>query len=260
MPSGTEASVAVTPSSGGEASSVLLDFVTQFHQDLESGSVRPLSHDLTRFPGHEEAVAEEYLDLLEAMTPSASAVPGGLPRPDARRPTGRASTSAPAPRLLIESAGSRAPNSQSMPSPRPKSVPVLLLALLLGTGPVACRSAPVRPDDGRLPPCPASPNCVNSQEGGLQPLEFTGSVADAMATLRMVVTSMPRTTIVEEAEDYLHVTYRTALFRFVDDVQFLVDADAGLIHVRSASRLGVSDLGTNRRRVEEIRLAWQASR
>jgi len=76
---------------------------------------------------------------------------------------------------------------------------------------------------------------------------------DATGALRRIVESFPRTTIVTVDGDYLHATFASRIFRFVDDVEFLVDRDAGVVHVRSASRVGYGDMGVNRRRVEEIR-------
>ena len=67
------------------------------------------------------------------------------------------------------------------------------------------------------------------------------------------VRALPRTRIVEEERDYLRVEVRSAFFRFVDDVELAIDADAGLVHFRSASRVGHSDLGANRRRMETLR-------
>lgn len=117
--------------------------------------------------------------------------------------------------------------------------------------------------DGRLRPCPASPNCVCSCDAepghGISPLRFTGSADDALQRLRKVLVAMPRTRIRRDEAAYLHVECRSLIFRFVDDVEFLLDADVGVIHVRSASRLGYSDLGVNRRRVEAIRQAFDAS-
>ena len=68
---------------------------------------------------------------------------------------------------------------------------------------------------------------------------------------------MKRAVVVEETATYLHIEFTSTLFRFVDDVEFLADETAKVIHVRSASRLGKSDLGVNRKRVEEIRRRWQ---
>jgi uncharacterized protein (DUF1499 family) len=77
-----------------------------------------------------------------------------------------------------------------------------------------------------------------------------------MARLATIVRSLPRTTVVTETDAYLYVEFTSALFRFVDDVEFFADGNAKLIHVRSASRLGKSDLGVNRKRIEAIRVLW----
>lgn len=114
--------------------------------------------------------------------------------------------------------------------------------------------------DGRLAPCPATPNCVCSQDDApghaIEPLRFDDSPEAAWDRLRRAVRAQPRTRIVEESERYLHAEATTRLLRFVDDVEFLLDRGGRQIHVRSASRLGYSDLGVNRRRVEAIRTAY----
>ncbi len=110
---------------------------------------------------------------------------------------------------------------------------------------------------GPLAACPKSPNCVSSQAGdpehAIAPLTYTGSRADAVVRLKGALSGMKRTTIVAEKEDYLHAEAKSLLFRFVDDVEFYFPADEKMIHVRSASRVGHSDMGVNRKRVEEIR-------
>ena len=115
--------------------------------------------------------------------------------------------------------------------------------------------------DGRLAACPASPNCVcsHAQEGqhAIAPLHFTGSAAAAVARLKQVLAGMPRNRVITETETYLHVEFTTLLLRFVDDVEFLVDEPAHLIQFRSASRVGYSDLGVNRGRMETIRQAFE---
>ncbi len=111
-----------------------------------------------------------------------------------------------------------------------------------------------------LPPCPASPNCVSSQAGDSEqrvaPLAFTMHPDEALARLKQVLQKEPRMTIVTEEGSYLHAEARSFLFRFVDDVEFMMDTDRRVIHVRSASRTGYSDLGVNRRRVERLRRAF----
>ena len=112
---------------------------------------------------------------------------------------------------------------------------------------------------GRLATCPSTPNCVNSQQTGrsaVAPLAFHGSAAGAFARLKQIVASMPRTRIVETTDDYLHAEVRSRIFRFVDDLEFIVDPAASCVHVRSASRVGYSDLGVNRARVEAIRVQF----
>lgn len=112
---------------------------------------------------------------------------------------------------------------------------------------------------GRLQPCPRSPNCVSSQARDpgqrVDPLAVPGDPERALDRLRAVVESLPRTRVVSERDGYLHAEFRSRLFGFVDDVEFLHDPEAGAVHVRSASRVGYSDLGANRRRVEQIRRA-----
>ncbi len=109
--------------------------------------------------------------------------------------------------------------------------------------------------DGRLTECPGSPNCVSSQavdEGHrLTPLVFSDDPAPAFARLKQTLVLRKDTTITDERPGYLRVEFRTAFF--VDDGEFLLDGQQRRIQVRSASRLGYSDLGKNRRRLEEIR-------
>ena len=119
-----------------------------------------------------------------------------------------------------------------------------------------------RRDDGRLSPCPASPNCVCSQDDEvihqIEPLRFVGAPREAWQRLATVLTQLPRTRIVTTDSTYLHVEFTTPLLRFVDDVEFLLDETAAVIHVRSASRVGHSDLGANRTRIESIRRLFES--
>ena len=109
-------------------------------------------------------------------------------------------------------------------------------------------------------PVPDSPNCVSSQaptsdkEHYIAPLTVTGSASEAIAKIKAVVQAMERTEIIEETGDYLYAEFATKLMGYVDDVEFYADG-GGTVQVRSASRLGKSDLGLNRKRIEEIRSA-----
>lgn len=117
--------------------------------------------------------------------------------------------------------------------------------------------------NGRLHECPASPNCVCSitagGEHGIAPLTFSDDWPTAKARLLKVVKSLPRARVVTDSDVYLHIECTSLLFRFVDDLEFLAEPTTGIIHVRSASRVGHSDLGVNRHRVESIRSRFAKS-
>jgi uncharacterized protein (DUF1499 family) len=111
--------------------------------------------------------------------------------------------------------------------------------------------------DGKLPPCPATPNCVSSQsvdkKHTVEPFRYQGRMEEARQRLLDVIKAQKRARIVTVQMNYIHAEFTSALFRFVDDVDFLIDDSKKVIHVRSASRVGSYDLGVNRRRVEDLR-------
>ena len=110
---------------------------------------------------------------------------------------------------------------------------------------------------GRLSPCPDSPNCVSSQSADpssyIRPLEYTSDPAKARQDLLSVLREQPRGRVLKADDGYIHVKFSSRVFRFVDDVEFCFDPESKLIHVRSASRVGYFDFGVNRKRVEDIR-------
>lgn len=110
---------------------------------------------------------------------------------------------------------------------------------------------------GKLRPCPDSPNCVCSEHKGhqhwIEPLSFSGEATAAWKRLMDILRTYARTKIIQETADYIETRVRTRIFRFEDVLEFRLDRDANLIHVRSASQIGYSDLGANHRRVEAIR-------
>jgi uncharacterized protein (DUF1499 family) len=114
-----------------------------------------------------------------------------------------------------------------------------------------------------LAPCPSSPNCVSSAAADaahrIEPLAFAGPPAAAMERLRATIAALPRARVVRFDDGGLHAEFTSWLLRFVDDVDCIVDADASVIHIRSASRVGYSDFGVNRKRVEQIRAAFARS-
>jgi uncharacterized protein (DUF1499 family) len=86
----------------------------------------------------------------------------------------------------------------------------------------------------------------------MPPLRYYATAEEARKTLLNVLERSPRARVVEVNDVYLRVEFTTLVFRFVDDVEFLIDPDAKLVHFRSASRVGHSDLGTNRRRMSAL--------
>jgi len=117
-------------------------------------------------------------------------------------------------------------------------------------------------DEAGLSPCPSSPNCVSSDardpDHHADAFSLSASPDEAWRVVREEIDRLPRTTVVEETPGYLHVECRSALFRFVDDLELHLRASDGLVAVRSASRVGHSDLGVNRRRVEKLREVLRA--
>jgi uncharacterized protein (DUF1499 family) len=115
---------------------------------------------------------------------------------------------------------------------------------------------------GSLAPCPDTPNCVSSQSTderhAVAPLRYAGAAEAALQRLTEVIRGMKRARITTIQERYLHAEFTSLVFRFVDDAEFLLDESTQTIHVRSASRVGTSDFGVNRRRVEEIRTRFDA--
>jgi uncharacterized protein (DUF1499 family) len=136
---------------------------------------------------------------------------------------------------------------------------MLLIAIFL----FGCTSVPEKPGaDGVLSPCGALPNCVNSHsgEGGsaIAPLQAT---AEQWQELKRWLGTQDNWTIHVETADFVQAVVKTPLMRFRDDVQLLYNPQIGVIQVRSSSRLGISDMGANRSRVESLRahLAGEAA-
>jgi len=105
--------------------------------------------------------------------------------------------------------------------------------------------------DGRLTACPESPNCVSSYESSE---EHAIAALDAnLNQIQQILLAMDEANIVEQSSNYLYAEFTSSLMGYVDDVEFLYDATSNTIQVRSASRVGYSDMGANRNRVEAIR-------
>lgn len=115
--------------------------------------------------------------------------------------------------------------------------------------------------DGRLAECPDRPNCVASQSEKpghqMEPIPFEGDPEAAWQTVQQVIRDQPRAKIVDVSNDYLHAEFTSLVFRFTDDVELLLDAENRQIDFRSASRVGHSDLGVNRARMQRIRAEFE---
>lgn len=118
-------------------------------------------------------------------------------------------------------------------------------------------------NNGRLKDCPKYPNCVNSQAEQsddthyIKPISFNGDKTDAVEKMKRTILSFERTEILQSDSVYIHATFTSKFFRFVDDVEFYADDQAKAFHVRSASRLGMGDHGVNRERIESVRKAFE---
>ena len=132
---------------------------------------------------------------------------------------------------------------------------VILIIIILSM--VSCSQRPqIGLSHNQLLPCPSTPNCICSeypvQSGFAEPLTFTGHPDESWQKAKETITVMGGR-IVEENDHYLHAVFTSRFFRFFDDLELRLDETAGVIHFRSASRTGYSDLGVNRKRIETLR-------
>lgn len=114
--------------------------------------------------------------------------------------------------------------------------------------------------DGQFAPCPQSPNCVSSQEADadhkVDPITARGDEDKVMVDLSNAIESMYGGKVIRIEGTYLYAQFTSRIMRYVDDLECHYDKDKGLIQIRSASRIGYSDLGANRKRVEELRVIF----
>jgi len=117
--------------------------------------------------------------------------------------------------------------------------------------------------DGRLSPCPSSPNCVSSAAADeaqqVAPFQLQVSPTEAWEKVKQTIPLLARTQVIAVTDDYLHAECRSAVFSFVDDLELQLQPDQQQIAVRSAARSGYYDFGVNRKRVEELRHKLQAA-
>jgi len=160
-----------------------------------------------------------------------------------------------------------------MPGNRPLRyiLAALVAALIAFFGLIVASNMAQKPSniglvDGKLRSCEGWPNCVCSEdfddsagEGAMQPIPYKGPAATAMETLVQVVSRMSGARIVTQSDHYMHAEFTSSVFRFTDDVEFRIDEEASVIHFRSASRVGLFDLGANRARMEKVAAQFAAT-
>lgn len=138
------------------------------------------------------------------------------------------------------------------------------VCVVLGALSILSRKAPeLGLKEGRLGPCPKTPNCVCSErpehQSFVRPFDLTGTPEDAWRSVKDAVSEAGgRIEVMDEG--YLRASFSTGIFRFHDDLECRLAPEEGLIHVRSASRVGLSDFGMNRKRVENIRFILNKQR
>ena len=108
-----------------------------------------------------------------------------------------------------------------------------------------------------LKACPEKPNCVSSfatsDEHKIAPLALPKPIDEAKTLLKRTISGVSNAELIGESDNYLYYEFTSSIMRYVDDVEFYFTGQNGLVHVRSASRLGYSDMGANRKRIEMIR-------
>jgi len=135
----------------------------------------------------------------------------------------------------------------------------LVLLLMIGFSLMGCSSFQARDLSLKalsIADCPSSPNCVSSQSKSsshkVEPFKFEGTIKEFQHFAEFVQNQLPRTEMIRMEGPYVHFIVTSKVFRFKDDVEFYFLESDSLIHLRSASRLGYSDLGVNRARVEQL--------
>jgi len=133
---------------------------------------------------------------------------------------------------------------------------LLRFAVMFASGTPATRGIETKDGNKQLGDCSSKPNCQGSQSSRKsQTVDALPLTQDASLALPTINTAMSEfgATIVSTQDNYLHATFKTPLMGYIDDVEFLVDAANNAVHIRSASRLGHSDLGANKKRIDKIR-------
>jgi uncharacterized protein (DUF1499 family) len=117
--------------------------------------------------------------------------------------------------------------------------------------------------NGKFYPCPKSPKCVSTQSTDkihrMEPIKYETSLEEAKAKIITIIKSFKRSKIIEETSNYLYSEFRTAFWKFVDDVEFYFDESEKIIHFRSSARFGYYDWSVNRNRMKKIKQIFEKS-
>jgi uncharacterized protein (DUF1499 family) len=137
-----------------------------------------------------------------------------------------------------------------------------LAATLLTMGIIMALMSTTEADTNkRLPLCPNSPNCISSQahdtDHYIAPFTIIADANKAWSALANALANTRRTVVIRQTDEALHAEATSLIFRFVDDIDALLDEAAGVIHIRSASRIGYSDFGVNRKRIKKLQTQLQ---
>jgi len=140
-----------------------------------------------------------------------------------------------------------------------KQIMIVLTSLIFFTG---CTGVipKLGIENGQLIQCPTTPNCVNSQAKDkkhyIEPILMTGTPLEVKNHILKILNELKRAKIIVAEDHYIRVEFTSKVFRFIDDLEFYfpnTKSKEMTIHVRSASRVGHSDFGVNRKRIEQIR-------
>ncbi|GEN53062.1 DUF1499 domain-containing protein [Halobacillus faecis] len=118
--------------------------------------------------------------------------------------------------------------------------------------------------NGRLSDCPKSPNCVSTQteqeEKKMTALAFSKDLETTKSVIKEVLSEMERTAVETENENYIHAVVESKWMKFKDDVEFYFDQEEEVVHFRSASRVGYSDFGVNKKRMKDFSEHYESMR
>lgn len=142
---------------------------------------------------------------------------------------------------------------------KPLCISLILLPL------TACVVSPLRQSDSKqqLNWCPPLPNCVSTEASTfvhrINKFQLKAEPDEAWPVVRQAVSELPRVTIQHEYPGYIYAKSHSKLFKFVDYFEVLAAPGQQHLMVRSSAMLGISDLGVNKKRTEELRARLQAS-